>query len=480
MMTTNLNTNKIDLSKMTTAQKLDLYKTLQQKIDHDKNNQLLSWFSDSENYPKHISFLKDGNKFKQRAFLAGNRVGKSMTGAYETACHLTGLYPDWWEGRRFTKETSGWVVGKTGIVVRETTQVALLGPLGSWGSGMIPKDKIVKIVKTAGSAVDYIQVKHTSGGLSTVHFKSNDAGRQSFEGTSKDFIWLDEECDQEIYFECLVRTMTTDGIIYTTFTPLKGLTPLIMSLLKDGNLESPADGVSVTTCGWDDAPHLDEKTKLQMLSDLPPWQRLSRSRGIPSLGSGVIYPIDPSEYTISPIEIPPNWLKIAALDVGWKRTAALFISINPNDGVMYITSEHYRGDAEPVIHAEAIKSRGAYPIAIDPAAHGRSQIDGENLFKMYEDMGLELYNANKAVESGLATTWSHLSFGKIKIFNNCTNLLSELKTYRRDDKGHIVKSNDHLCDCLRYAVMTKDIAKVYKPKIAAVSYGYNRYTKTGL
>ena len=467
---------------LTLHEKTELLKLIEQQDRYEKETKFFRWFNNREGYSKHLEFLDASSKFRQSAFLAGNRVGKSETGAYAMTCHLTGLYPDSWTGKRFNEPTDCWIVGKTSAVVKETVQVAMLGGLGDWGTGMIPKDNIIHVGKSTGSTADYIQVRHITGGISTVYFKTNDAGRTAFEGSKKDAIWIDEECDQEVYFEILMRTMTTGGVVFTTFTPLRGITPLVLSLLKEGNLETPADGVAVVTCSWDDAPHLDEVTKEEMLKALPPWQRASRTKGIPSLGSGVIYAVDPTDYCVKPFEIPDNWLRFAAMDVGWKRTAALWFAINPEDNTLYAYAEHYRGEAEPVVHAEAIKTRGKVPIAIDSAAHGRSQIDGEQLFKMYAELGLDLHNAIKAVEAGLSTTWSMLSFGKLKIFDNCTNLLSEMRTYRRDEKGNIVKSNDHLCDCLRYGVMTRDIAKplIKKKSINPLDYGFNRNTKTSL
>jgi hypothetical protein len=259
--------------------------------------------------------------------------------------------------------------------------------------------------------------------------------------------------------------MTTDGIIFTTFTPLRGLTPMILSFLKDGNLDTPADGISVTTCSWDDVPHLSTAVKQEMLSRLPPHQRLARSQGIPMLGAGVIYPEDPAMYTIDPIEIPKYWPRIGGMDVGWKVTAALWAALNPEDGMVYIYSEYYAGEKEPTIHTEAIKSRGPITLEIDTAAHGRTQVDGNNLYQMYLDRGLKLHNASKAVEAGLYEVWTLLSAGKLKIFKNCQNLLSEMKTYRRDEKGSIVKSNDHACDAMRYLIMGRDHAKTLEPRV---------------
>lgn len=442
------------------AEKVELARLLEQKKYIESRRKFYRWFPDEtrEGYVKHMSFLEAGCKYRQRAFLAANRVGKSETGAFEITCHATGRYPHWWKGRRFDEPTKIWVVGKTGETVRDTVQVALLGNPGQWGTGMLPGDDIIHVTKN-NSRADIVTVKHVSGGISTIGFKTNDSGRQAFEGTAMDVIWLDEECDAPIWSECLARTMTTNGIIFTTFTPLKGLTDLITSLIKDGNLDTPCDGVSISTCSWDDAPHLPDDVKKEMLALLPPHQRLARSAGVPQLGAGVIYPIDPESYKIAPFEIPKHWLRITGMDVGWKRTAAIFGAINPDDGMIYCYSEHYVGEAEPIVHATAIKSRGDSPIVIDTAAHGRSQLDGHNLFDMYKEMGLDLYNANKAVESGIYAVWELFSAGKLKIFSSCTNMLSELKTYRRDEQGRIVKSNDHLCDALRYMVMTREHAK---------------------
>lgn len=405
-----------------------------------------------------------------------------MSGAYEVALHLTGEYPDWWTGRRFDKPTNGWVIGKNSETVRDTIQVALLGVPGDWGTGTIPRLAIQKISKSNGDRADVVTVKHISGGISTLGFKSNDQGRQSFEGTARDFIWADEEISEDVWFECMIRTMTTDGILFTTFTPMKGTTDLINNLIEDGDNETPKPGVGVTTCSWDDVPHLTQEVKDKMWDDLPPHQRLARSKGVPKLGSGVIYPVDPEFYTVPPFEIPKHWKLLGGIDVGWRLTAALWAAVNPDDNSVYIYSEHYRAEAEPVIHAEAFKARGKrIRFVIDTAAHGRSQVDGQNLFDMYSEMGVSLANANKSVETGIWEVWTALSAGRLKIMNNCHNLLKEMKSYHRNDKGQIVKSNDHACDALRYIIMGIDQAQQDTPsKIEGYYQTYNPTTKVSL
>ena len=169
-----------------------------------------------ELYPKHLDFFRAGATRRERAFLAANRVGKSEgVGGYETTLHLTGLYPEWWEGRRFTRPITAWAAGDSSKTVRDIVQKILLGPVSEMGTGMIPADFIVRTTVKPGisDAIETIFVRHVSGGTSELGLKSYDQGRESFQGTNRDLVWLDEEANREIYVECLLRTMTTNGVM---------------------------------------------------------------------------------------------------------------------------------------------------------------------------------------------------------------------------------------------------------------------------
>lgn len=211
----------------------------------------------------------------------------------------------------------------------------------------------------------------------------------------------------------------------------------------------------VVHAGWDHVPHLDERTKQELLASTPPHLRKARSEGTPSLGAGAIYPIEWEEVTVHPFAIPEFWKRGFALDVGWNKTASLWGAQDPSDGVLYVYSEYYAGQQLPIIHAEAIKSRGAWIRgAIDPASRGRSQDDGKKLITSYKQAGLKLTLANNAVETGLFQVWSALSTGRMKFFTTLRNTHDEYLLYRRDEKGKVVKENDHLLDCARYLWMT--------------------------
>lgn len=211
----------------------------------------------------------------------------------------------------------------------------------------------------------------------------------------------------------------------------------------------------VGTCTWDDAAHLTEEAKRELWESIPPYQRDARSKGIPQLGSGAIYPVDERDITVQPFEIPAYWRRSYSMDVGWNRTACIWQAYDEEADTLYLYDEYYRGQAEPAIHAQAIKSRGEWiPGVIDPASRGRAQADGQQLLVTYQTLGLQVSIANNAVEAGLYEVWSRLSTGRLKVFSTLQSWFGEYRLYRRDENGKIVKENDHLMDTTRYLVMS--------------------------
>lgn len=451
----------------------------------DKGRKIDKFFTkkDRHLYPKHLEFFRAGASNKQRLLLAANRVGKTLAATFEIVCHLTGDYPDWWDGKRFTTCNHWWIVGKSSETVRQILQNELLGQVGSFGTGMVPMDALdfdtLADAKKSSTPISSFRVKHKNGTYSSVEFKSAEQGRQAFEGTAKS-IWMDEEMPMEIYQECLMRTATGNNILISTFTPLKGLSEVVLSFLENGDImSSGSTGMSkyVVRATWDDAPHLDEETKKILLDSIPPYQRDARTKGIPQLGSGAIFPVSETDYVVEPFEIPKHWTKGYGFDVG-RNTAAVWLCHDRDSNVLYAYSEYFQVEGQPSTHTSSINSRGKWiKGAIDTAARGRSQSDGENLFDIYTNQGLAIVNADKAVESGLLEMLELFTQGRLKIFSTCTKLIQELRLYRRDEKGNIVKKNDHLCDAFRYGVFTRDkilqTEAEYNARNAPVELDYN-------
>lgn len=459
---------------MNREEKLELLTLLEERSRRAKGRKILNYFPDTgplrrELYQKHLAFFQAGTTFRERCFMAGNRVGKTETGGgYEIVLHLTGNYPAWWNGKRFHGPINAWAAGDTSKTVREIIQSKLLGKVGEYGTGLIPKETIARTTAKQGvsDAVDTVFVKHISGGFSQVTLKSYDQRREAFQGTEQDVIWLDEEPPLDIYTECLLRTMTCGGIIMLTFTPLLGMSETVMQFLPGGEIAERVDGSKcVIMASWDDVPHLTEDVKKELLAAIPAFQRDARSKGIPQLGAGAIYPVPESEIVVDDFAIPDHWPRGYAMDVGWNKTAVGFYAWDRESDIIYRYSEHYRGQAEPSVHAQSIRARGEWlQGVIDPASRGRTQSDGMQLLQMYKDLGLDLDLANNAVEAGIYELWQRLSTGRFKVFKSCLNWLSEYRLYRRDEKGRIVKANDHAMDESRYFVMSGLARARTKPK----------------
>lgn len=463
--------------------KIELLELLEEKQRRASRRKIYAYYPDKgplrrELYPKHLSFFEAGAKYRQRLMLAANRVGKTEgVGLYELVWHLTGNYPEWWTGRRFDRPIKAWAAGDTGKTVREILQAKLLGPVGQWGTGLVPGDTIERISRGAGVAdsVDSIYVRSKFGGLSQLTLKSYDQRRESFQGTEQDVILLDEEPPMDIYTECLLRTMTNNGMLMLTFTPLMGMSEVVLAFLPGGQIEERADGSKfVVMATWDDVPHLDDEVKKELWNSIPPFQRDARSKGVPQLGAGAIYPVPESDIVIPDFDIPAHWPRVYGMDVGWNRTAAIWGAIDRETNTTYLYSEHYRGQAEPIIHADSIKGRGEWiPGVIDPAARGRNQKDGDQLLQQYTELGLELQTAINAREAGLYAVWQRMSGGKLKVFKSLGNWLSEFRLYRRDEKGNVVKENDHLMDATRYLVVSGLQVATTEPVKRNVDRGYS-------
>jgi hypothetical protein len=259
-------------------------------------------------------------------------------------------------------------------------------------------------------------------------------------------------------------------MIMLTFTPLFGVTDIVRDFL---NQQEGETGKFVIQATWDDVPHLTPAAKAELLASIPPYQREARSKGVPQLGSGAIYQVAESDVVVTDFKIPDYFPRGYGLDVGWNRTAGIWGAKDPDSGVITLYSEHYVGQAEPILHAQAIKGRGDWiPGVIDPAAGGRSQIDGAQLIEIYRQCGLNIEPAINAVESGIYQVWQLMSSGKLKVFRSLGNWLSEFRLYQRDQDGKIVKQNDHLMDAMRYLITSGRDRMKTKPKEPEHEYRY--------
>ena len=240
--------SSLDPSEMSRSQLEEYALALEEEKRREAQRVFASLYPDEgplrrELYAKHLEFFRVGKDFRERCAMCANRVGKTFgMGGYELTCHLTGDYPHWWDGRTFDTPIEAWAAGKTNETTRDIVQRTLVGGIAHEGhrkivdgTGLISGDLLDTTSHTWKAGVpdllDTIKVKHVSGGYSLLGIKSYQQGRGSFEGTAKHAIWCDEEPPKDIYGECVIRTGTVGGVIFITFTPLEGMSAVVMSFL---------------------------------------------------------------------------------------------------------------------------------------------------------------------------------------------------------------------------------------------------------
>ena len=130
---------------MDRTEKLELMELLEEKQKRQRGRKIVTYYPDAgplrrELYAKHTEFFKAGSIHQERAAIAGNRCGKTVMSCYETAVHLTGQYPQWWDGRVFDHPVEWWAAGETSETTRDILQLELLGRRGYFGTGMIPQE----------------------------------------------------------------------------------------------------------------------------------------------------------------------------------------------------------------------------------------------------------------------------------------------------------------------------------------------------
>jgi phage terminase large subunit-like protein len=415
-------------------------------------------------YAKQEEFHAAGAAHRERLFMAGNQLGKTLAGAMEEAMHATGRYPPWWRGRRFDAPTHSWCAGITAESTRDNVQRLLLGRPGAHGSGTLPKAAIIdtSVARGVSGYVDVIRVHHVSGGISTIALKSYEKGRERWQGETLHRVWFDEEPPAEIYSEGLTRTNATGGLVFLTFTPLLGVTEVVRSFI-----EAPTKERHVTQMTIDDALHYSDAERATIVAAYQPHEREARVRGIPSLGSGRIFPVPEETIAVDAFDIPAHWPQIGGLDFGWDHpTAAVRLAWDRDSDCLYLTSCYRLREATPVIHAAGLKAWGdALPWAWPHDGLQHSKDSGEPLAEQYRRQGLALLashaqfeDGSSGVEAGLFEMLDRMQTGRWKVFRHLTEWFEEYRLYHRKD-GRVVKLADDLLCAARYAMMMRRFAE---------------------
>lgn len=424
-------------------------------------------------YPWQQEFHDAGSTNQERMLMAANRVGKTQSAGAEVAMHLTGEYPEWWKGRKFDEPVLVWVGSVTNEASRDICQKELLGGTGEdMGTGWLPKHLIhgKPAMRQAGvsDVVDTIKVRHKSGGISTVVFKTYDQGWRKWQGTAPHVVWLDEEPDEyKIFTECQTRVLTSKGILLVTFTPLLGETELVRHFVVP-----KASGIYLKTATWDDAPHLSEEDKSRMRAAYPDYEVEARTNGVPMMGEGRVFGVSEDEIKCEPFEIPRHFAQIVGIDFGIDHPAAgARIAWNRDTDTIYIVDVYRKANETAVYHASKIKTmtQGWMPVAWPHDGMNRDKASGKVLKDQYVEAGVMTmlsmsarYETDKgggqAQEPVILEILERMKTGRFKVFTTCGDWFEEFRSYHRKD-GKLVAVRDDTLKASFYAVMMRRFAR---------------------
>lgn len=425
-------------------------------------------------YPKQIAFHALSVAIRERLLIAGNQLGKTLCAGFEIAMHLTGLYPSWWVGRRWDRPVVAWAASETMEVSRDAAQRILLGRDTSRGTGAIPGHLILELppYPNVKGAVSLAKVRHVSGGTSVVIFKSYDQGRRKFQGDTIDIFWADEEPPMDIYTEGLTRTNATGGMVMMTFTPLLGMSDVVRRFMME-----KSDDRAVVQMTIDDAEHYTPEDRARIIAGYPAHEREARAKGIPTLGSGRVFPVTEEQVAIDPIPIPPEWPLIGGVDFGWDHPfAAVKLAWDRDADCIYVTSALRMKESTPIMHAAALRPWGDIPWAWPHDGLQHDKGSGEQLAEQYRAQGLLMLperatfpDGSNGVEAGVIEMLDRMHSGRLKVFSHLSEWFEEFRMYHRKD-GKLVKLHDDLLSATRYAMMMLRFARAAAPKRVRLNF----------
>lgn len=418
-------------------------------------------------HPKQLAFHNASHRF--RAFMGGNRTGKTYCGAAEVSMHATGIYPSWWAGKRFSQAVDCWVATDSFSSLKNAIMPLYLGGATEleFGTGTLPKERIESWRQNphVPGSLESVRVKHISGGVSTIYFKSYEQGRDKFQGAKIGVIHLDEEPPQDIFAECAMRMAATNGCLLLTMTPLKGMSDVCLRFLEGNDQEF----YFYIQASWQDNPYLSEEDIRMLRAGSEPHMLEAREKGIPSIGHGRVYPIMEEQILVEPFELPSHFRYAFGMDFGWNNTAAVFGAYDDNTDTLYLFDCYKQGERSAIEHGAFIRALGgaSMPGVCDPSGDNNSIKGGDTIADEFRSQGLMLTPANNDVEAGISRVYTMMRAGKLKVFNSpkMAQWFREFRLYQRDERGAVKKKEDHLMDATRYLVMSGiQLAKAHNVK----------------
>jgi len=415
-------------------------------------------------HDKQVQFHTDPSR--GRLYIGGNRSGKTVGGTVEDIWRLRGQHP-------YLRVPPAPIRGR--IVTtsfHEGVKQVIIPELQKW----LPPSELIN-----GSWEDSYQKADrflTLANGSTCELMSYDQDVDKFAGTSRHFIHFDEEPPKEIYTECRMRLVDTEGDWWMTMTPVMGMTWVYDEIYIPGLV--PGGRIGVTMIDTAENPYISSAEIEEVIGDLDENDRKARKQGqFVNIGGlafknfnvlrNVINPLTPEK-----LRKLKGWTHYASLDHGFNNpTAWLWHAVSPPNaqGKSFVVTydEIYANETVVEVFAKQVLEHNGYPERVhpsiyvgDPAITQRQGVTGDSIKLAYMKHGIPIVLGNNDVSIGINKMNAYLGTGQWVITENCTNLLREIqrvkwKTYNSAKLRHennvreeIHKKDDHAPDSARY------------------------------
>lgn len=460
----------------------DIDALLSRAEEHRKFNKLRYFLSEQEIYWYQRAFIEATKTYFTCMSFAGNQTGKTTVDAIIAAMFVTGhydLFPGGWPGRRFDRQTLGYIIGPTTDSVRDNLQYQLFGPMGEIGTGFIPKDCIedVKYRHSGAGAIDTAKIRWKGRGgktgMSEIRLKSSDMDVKALAGPTIDWVANEEHSNVPIWNELQYRLIKNSGIIFGSCTPVTTKSASDNEWLRyiRNRADDPKAKMFFITFSQHEAKHLTAEMIETLAANCENEEmRKARVDGLLNMyGAGLVFPMAESEIIVNPgvdapLEIPGHWRRVCGIDFGTTDgTALIWMAEDPVNGAKYIYDEEYlttnTGYTGGFMFgvAQAIFRRGKEIPVVWPH-DGNRHAEGMTLAEGYKNLGvkmaLEPINRYDAAVSGrLIRMLTALQSGQLKVYPRCRRWLDERRSYMwaDDGRGAKAKQQDHHMDASGYA-----------------------------
>jgi phage terminase large subunit-like protein len=426
---------------------------------------LASCLASNNSIMVHIGSLSTGDAFEISVPGFGNyfigdvlhaNCGKTQTLLYEAAIHLTGMYPDDWKGIRYNRPVEMWIVGVTTEKVRDNLQKALLGDVGSFGTGYIPKSCLDLengcFTKKPGipDAIQKARINHVSGSKSSVQFFSYEQPREYFQSSTIDIVLFDEEPPEAINNECRIRVMVKGGYMMYAFTPLSTNPVVCRGLMED-------EKASIFSISMDDVPWISDEIRDEMLKGCSEMEARARRHGIPASGGGTIFEFDKSEYCCKSFDIPDHWHRLGGIDIGFNHpTGAIALAVDRGTDRVFVYQEYKAKEKSAVEVARNLRHWGVHFAGSHDAFNKNFQTGGSTA-DVFEKESLHMFSAGRDDWARIEKVRSMIADGRLWIFEDiCPELIRQLQIFHTvttsEGKLKIYKHDDDMVDAFTHAV----------------------------